>query len=82
MSRREFDMAIYDIDNNTCEEYEIKHSKTRVPEQTRALLDDELNKEVESKYGQITRKCVIYRGYSSKEGDVEYLNVNEYLKNL
>ncbi|MBP3870935.1 MAG: ATP-binding protein [Faecalicoccus sp.] len=82
LSRREFDMAIYDIDNNTCEEYEIKHSKTRVPEQTRALLDDELNKEVESKYGQITRKCVIYRGYSSKEGDVEYLNVNEYLKNL
>ncbi|MBQ8305498.1 MAG: AAA family ATPase [Blautia sp.] len=82
LSRREFDMAIYDSQQNTCEEYEIKHSTERVPEQARALLDDELNKEVEKKYGRITRKCVIYRGESGEEGSVEYLNAEEYLKSL
>ena len=82
LSRREFDMAIYDSQENTCEEYEIKYSTERVQEQARALLDDELNKEVEKKYGRITRKCVIYRGESGEEGSVEYLNAEEYLKSL
>ena len=82
LSRMEFDMVIYDTQSDTCEEYEIKHSTEKVPEQTRALLNEELNKEVEAKYGQVMRRCVIYRGQSSTEGDVEYLNVQDYLKSI
>ena len=82
LSRMEFDMVIYDTQSDTCEEYEIKHSTEKVPEQTRALLNEELNKEVEAKYGQVMRRCVIYRGQSSTEGDVEYLNVRDYLKGI
>lgn len=82
LSRMEFDMAIYDSLSDTCEEYEIKHSVEKASDQMRALLDKELNKEVEAKYGTVTRKCVIYRGESGKEGEVEYLNVHNYLKGM
>ena len=82
LSRREFDMAIYDTKNHTVEEYEIKHSKERAAEQRQALLDEELNKEVAAKYGKIIRKCVIYRGETGSEDGVEYLNVNDYLTAL
>ncbi len=82
LSRREFDMVIYDAQMNTCEEYEIKHSTERAPEQARTLLDNELNHEVEAKYGKAIRKCVIYRGKTGIESDIEYLNVEEYLSSL
>ena len=79
LSRREYDMVIYNTEDNTCEEYEIKHSTERVPKQTTALLDEESNIEVEAKFGKIVRKCVIYRGESTVEGIVEYQNVEEFL---
>ena len=82
LSRREIDMVIYDRQANVCEEFEIKHSRKIVPEQTRALLDEELNAEVEAKYGKAVRRCVIYRGESRRNGEIEYLNVEEYLKSL
>ena len=82
LSRREFDMAIYDTQEHSIEEYEIKHSKERVREQRRALLDDEVNEEVAAKYGKIVRKCVLYRGEPGMEDGVEYLGVEAYLKAL
>ena len=82
LSRREFDMTIYDMLNNTCEIYEIKHSSEKSTEQTQALLDEELNREVEAKYGKIEQRCVIYRGETGIDGNVEYINVEEYLKTL
>lgn len=82
LSRKEIDMAIYDTQANVCEEYEIKHSTEIVPEQTNALLDEEMNADVEAKYGKVVRRCVIYRGENSSNGEIEYLNVGEYLKSL
>ena len=82
LSRKEFDMTVYDTQENTCEEYEIKHSMQRTAEQTQALLDEELDREVERKYGRIVRKCVIYRGEDGYEGPVEYLNAEKYLMSL
>ncbi|MBR5376208.1 MAG: ATP-binding protein [Lachnospiraceae bacterium] len=82
LSRREYDMVIYNTEDHTCEEYEIKHSTERVPEQSRVLLDEGSNREVEARFGQAVRKCVIYRGMSTVEGEVEYLNAEEYLKSL
>ncbi|MBQ9008741.1 MAG: ATP-binding protein [Clostridia bacterium] len=82
LSRREFDMAIYDMQEHAIEEYEIKHSKERVSEQRQVLLDKDTDREVSAKYGRITRKCVLYRGEPGMEDGVEYLNVEAYLKAL
>ena len=80
LSRREIDMAVYDTQEHTIEEYEIKHSKGRGAEQRQFLLDDEINGEVAAKYGKITRKCVLYRGSTGTEDGIEYLNAEDYLK--
>ena len=83
LSRGEFDMVIYDSDNNSCELYEIKHSDKIVPEQYHVLLDDERCNEVERRFGQITKRCVLYCGVDcdTKDGII-YRNAETYLKEL
>ncbi|MBR5967856.1 MAG: AAA family ATPase [Lachnospiraceae bacterium] len=78
----EFDMVIADPENATCEIYEIKHSAEAVPEQYKNLADSDKCEKTEFRYGTITRKAVIYRGKDRKDGDMEYLNVENYLKGL
>ena len=75
----EFDMVVFDPATSTCKIYEIKHSAEVVPEQMRYLLDAEKCKATEHRYGKITGKYVIYRGGNCLMGDVQYLNVEEYL---
>lgn len=78
----EFDMVIYDQKNLTCEIYEIKHSKEKVVNQYRHLIDQDKCTMVEHRYGEITKKVVIYRGETCIFNTIEYLNVEEYLKSL
>ena len=79
----EFDMVIYDTENNSCEIYEIKHSKERTPQQYRHINDPENLAETERKYGKITKRAVIYRGDAYlEENGVEYINVESYLNLL
>ncbi len=78
----EFDMVIVDPSAITCEIYEIKHSEEAVPEQYKNLIDMEKCKATEFRFGEIKRKAVIYRGEDKSDGDIEYLNVEEYLRDL
>ena len=80
-SRSELDMVIYDEETNTCEIYEVKHSREIVPRQYHALEDKETCELVEKQYGRITRKIVIYRGEDQESGNqgIEYRNVGRYL---
>ncbi len=78
----EFDMVIADPETITCEIYEIKHSTEAVPEQYKNLIDLQKCKETEFRFGDIKRKAVIYRGDEKKEGNIEYLNVEEYSRCL
>ena len=78
----EFDMVITDPATLTCEIYEIKHSTESIPEQFRHLMDTEKCDAAAFQYGTITRKAVIYRGETMSEREVEYINIEEYLKNL
>ena len=78
----EFDMVIFDSENITSEIYEIKHSTEAFPDQYRHLVDEKKCRETEFQFGRIIRKCVIYRGENRREGEIEYLNVEEYLKGL
>ena len=78
----EFDMVIFDPEKVNCEIFEIKHSSVAVPQQYRHLRDNQKCKDTEFRYGTINGKYVIYRGESKIDGEVKYLNVEEYLKGL
>ncbi|MCR5767277.1 MAG: AAA family ATPase [Lachnospiraceae bacterium] len=78
----EFDMVIADPASITCEIYEIKYSKETVPDQYRHLISSEKCAETAFRFGKITRKAVIYRGENKSVENVEYINVEDYLKNL
>ena len=79
----EYDMAIYDSRENTCECYEIKHSDQIVPVQTKYLIDEEKLNQTSKRFGNISKRCVLYRGEDTiLENRIEYRNVEEYLKNL
>ena len=86
----EFDMFVFDPEEETCEIYEIKHSDKIVLQQCRHLLDKQKCEDTAFRYGTIIGKYVIYRGAKtslvqvgvSTQEDVAYLNVEEYLKKL
>lgn len=78
----EFDMVVVDPVSITTEIYEIKHSADMVPEQYKNLADEEKCKATEFRFGRITKKIVIYRGEDAVDGDIWYLNVENYLRSL
>jgi len=79
----EYDMAIYDSKENTCECYEIKHSDQIVSEQTKYLVDEEKLSQTRKRFGDISKRCVLYRGEDTVlENGIWYQNVETYLKNL
>ncbi len=78
----EYDMVTTDEKSSTCMIYEIKHSSVAIPEQYRYLIDKEKEKATEFRYGKIVERIVIYRGATHSEGDIDYINVEEYLKSL
>ena len=78
----EFDMVVFEPENECCSIYEIKHSTEVVENQYRYLKDDDKCKETEFRFGDIKGKYVIYRGESCIVDGVQYVNVEEYLNNL
>ena len=78
----EFDMVIFDSEQVNCEIFEINHSTAAVPQQYRHLTDEQKCKDTEFRFGTITRKGVIYRGESKIDGEISYVNVEEYLNGL
>lgn len=86
----EFDMVVFNPKEGYCELYEIKHSTQVVPQQCNHLLDSKKCDEAEFRFGPVKKKSVIYRGettslqeagFDSPE-DIQYINVEEYLKEL
>ena len=78
----EFDMVICDTKAATCEIFEIKYSTELVKEHYKHLIDEEKCKATEHRFGTIQRKSVIYRGETQVFDDIQYINVEEYLRNL
>ncbi len=78
----EFDMVVVDPKEISCEIFEIKHSTKAVPQQYVNLINVEKCNATEFRFGRIKRKAVIYRGEKTIDGEVEYLNVEDYLKDL
>lgn len=83
LDRGEFDMVIYDSTTNTCELYEIKHSKRIVPEQYRVLLDKNRCQATEKRFGKIAKRCVLYCGTDYElDNGIRYQNAESYLRSL
>lgn len=78
----EFDMVVADPKKLTCKIYEIKHSKEVIDSQYRHLIDENKCKQTEHRYGEIVGKYVIYRGEHSINNGIEYINVEDYLRNI
>lgn len=78
----EFDMVVFDQEAASCKIFEIKHSDQIVPQQYRHLIDEKKCADTEHRYGAITGKYVLYRGEAQQIGEVQYLNVEEYLKSI
>ena len=78
----EFDMVVADPRTVTCEIFEIKYSKEVVPAQYRHLTDEEKCAQTEHRFGAITARTVIYRGETTENFNVKYVNAEEYLKKL
>ena len=78
----EFDMVIYDSEENSCSIYEIKHSDKVAENQVKHLLDDQKCGVVESRFGRIKGKYVLYRGETLNKGSIDNINVEEYLLGL
>lgn len=79
----EYDMVIYDSKTNTCECYEIKHSTKIVSRQIRFLVNEDCLEQTSRRFGQVTKRCVLYRGEDIVlENGVEYKNVESFLKRL
>lgn len=78
----EFDMVVFDPAAASCKIYEIKHSTESAPQQCRHLMDEQKCSDTEHRYGPITGKYVLYRGVSRMVGEIQYQNVEDYLKGL
>ncbi len=78
----EFDMVVFDSKTLTCEIYEVKYSAEQVLEQYRHIKNEEKCAMTSHRYGDITGRYVIYRGENARIDDVQYLNVEGYLKSL
>ena len=78
----EYDMVVYDKMAHTCRIYEVKHSTEIAEPQTRYLRDAVRLAVVEGTYGTIAGRYVLYRGANTTVGDIQYLNVEEYLCGL
>ena len=79
----EFDMVVRDLGTRTCALFEVKHSKERVDEQFRHLVDARLLSRTEKSFGKVVSRTVLYRGPDfDHDCGVLYRNVENYLKGL
>lgn len=81
--RGEFDMLVYDREENCCAAFEIKHSSKAVAEQARHLRDSEKCELTQQRFGELVGRYVLYLGGELDAGDgVVYRNAEEFLKAL
>lgn len=81
ISGGEYDLVIYDNLVNKCELYEIKHSKeVAFEQQTKYLRNEEMIKIVTTNYSHVDKKVVLYRGDNQVTNDINYQNIEQFLK--
>lgn len=85
LGNKEVDMIVYDYEDNSCIEYEIKHSSVVDKNQYKWLIDKDVQGKIISKYGEVKKRVVLYLGESKIIDDIVpigYKNIEEYLLEL
>ena len=75
----EYDMVEFDRTKNICSVYEIKHSDVVDPKQSRYLKDGEMLSLLQSRFGTVSEKTVLYRGKDEEIDGIHYRNVERFL---
>lgn len=78
----EIDMVTYDSNKKETSIYEVKYSSSIHPNQYRHLIDEANNDVIMRAYYPISVRAVLYRGNNQIVDNIQYINVEEYLKNL
>lgn len=78
----EIDMVTYDSNKKETNIYEVKYSSSIHPNQYRYLIDESNNDIIMRAYYPISVRAVLYRGNNQVVDNIQYINVEEYLKNL
>lgn len=78
----EADLIVVDLDNKESYLFEVKHSQEMVEEQTRHLINGDFITYVGEHFAPVKRRAVIYSGPSLRGYDVDYINAEEYLKEI
>ena len=79
----EFDMVVYDRQENCCAAFEIKHSSQAVPEQARHLRDSEKCALTQRRFGELVGRYVLYLGENLDAVDgIVYQNAEKFLEAL
>ncbi|MBE6143672.1 MAG: helix-turn-helix domain-containing protein [Erysipelotrichaceae bacterium] len=79
-SEGEIDCIFLDRDKLQIDLYEVKYSKTIDKNQCRHLENKRIIDLLKYRYGKIKSKNIIYRGKTTKVGDINYINIEEFLK--
>ena len=77
----EADMIIIDKSAKEVYLFEIKHSKENVPEQSRHLEDQEFLDYIESNYGTIVTKAVLYNRETDLSNSIPRISAQDFLIN-
>ena len=78
----EYDMVVRSPGEGAVSLYEVKHSDKQATSQARHLTDETKLALVETAFGRVAKKRVLYGGSASLADDVGYINVEEYLRGL
>lgn len=79
----EFDMLVYDRQENCCAAFEVKHSSKVVPEQARHLRDEAKCELTQRRFGALVGRYVLYLGGDmDMEDGVVYRNAEKFLETL
>lgn len=82
-SSGEFDMLVYDRQEDCCAAFEIKHSSQVAPEQARHLRDKEKCALTQRRFGELVGRYVLYLGEDLEVGDgIVYRNAERFLGTL
>lgn len=82
-SSGEFDMLVYDRQEDCCAAFEIKHSSQVASEQARHLRDEEKCALTQRRFGELVGRYVLYLGEDLDAGDgIIYRNAERFLGTL
>lgn len=80
---KEIDLVIEDTrQGSSYHLLEIKHSAKMSPNQSQWLRDSDVLARIQRKNGTIQSKTVLYNGDSGNDGEIQYINIEEYLTTL